>query len=165
MSWDTNNERRRRTLDADEEANVPDRNLLDIGRDVGHEREVLHESARLPLGRVARAQHAPLTRLERSRSRDLSRLLELGRDARHHAEGRDEREAREDVGDPGALHLEALEGPVAGRDGAHEPLRDPVAVQLELLDRVELGRALRLLEDLVNVRLEVVVELLEQVLE
>lgn len=155
----------RRTLDADEEADVPDGLLVNIGRDVGHEGEVLDEATGFSLGRVARAQHAPLARLERTRSTDLARLLELGRDARHHAERRDERQAAEDVRDAGALHLEPLERPVARRDGAHKALRDAITVELELLDRVKLGRAVGLLEDLVNVRLEVVVELLEQVLE
>jgi hypothetical protein len=69
------------------------------------------------------------------------------------------------VGDSGTLHLESLERPVSRRDGADESLRDAVAVELKLLDGVELGRAVRLLEDLVDVGLEVVVELLEEIFE
>lgn len=155
----------RRTFDSDEEANVPNRLLLDIGRDVGHERQVLDESARLSFGGITRAEDTPLTRLERTRSRDLARLLELRRDASHHPERRDERQPREDVSDPRTLHLESLERPVARRDGANEALRDAVAVELELLDGVEFGRAVDLLEDLVDVGLEIVVELLEEILE
>lgn len=69
------------------------------------------------------------------------------------------------MGNARALHLEPLERPVARRDRSHKALRDAVAVELELLDRVELGRAVDLLENLVDVGLEVVVELLEEVLE
>lgn len=132
---------------------------------MSHQRQVLDKSARLSLRRITRTEHSPLTRLQRSRSRDLARLLKLRRDPRHHAQRRDETQTREDVGDTGALHLETLEGPVTGRDGADETLGDAVAVELELLDRVELGRAVRLLEDLVDVDLQVVVELLEEIFE
>ena len=161
----TGEKERRRTFDADEEADVPNRLLLDIRRDVGHEGEVLDESARLSFGGITRAEDTPLTRLERTRTRDLPRLLELRRDPRHHPKRRDERQPREDMGNARALHLEPLERPVARRDRSHKALRDAVAVELELLDRVELGRAVDLLENLVDVGLEVVVELLEEVLE
>jgi hypothetical protein len=68
------------------------------------------------------------------------------------------------VGDAGSLHLESLERPVAGRDRADEAGGDEVAVHPERLERVELGRSVRLLEDLIDVKLEVGVELLEKVL-
>ena len=128
---------------------------------MGHERQILDEATGLSLGRITRAQHAPLTRLEGPRAGHFARLFKLGRNARHHPQRRDERQAREDVGDARAFHLEPLEGPVARRDGADEPLGDAVAVELELLDGVEFRGAVGLFENLVNVGLEVVVELFE----
>mmetsp|Transcript_34960 Transcript_34960/g.87209 ORF Transcript_34960/g.87209 Transcript_34960/m.87209 type:complete len:662 (-) Transcript_34960:1408-3393(-) len=71
--------------------------LVVVRRHVRCERQVLDQAARLPLGRVRRAEHAPLRRLQRARSGDFARLLELGHDARHHAERRDEGEARENL--------------------------------------------------------------------
>jgi hypothetical protein len=63
-----------------------DRRLLVVRRHVRGERKVFDEPARLALGRVGRAEHAPLRGLERARARDLARLLELRHDARHHPE-------------------------------------------------------------------------------
>ena len=130
-----------------------------------HKRKVLHQPTRLPFRRIARAQHAPLTRLQRTRPTDLPRLLELGRDARHHPQRRDEREATEDVRDSRTVHLEPLEGPVSCRNGAHEASSDVVALELHGGEGVKLGRARGLLQHLVNGRLQVRVERLEEVLE
>ena len=130
-----------------------------------HERQVFYETARLSFRRVTRTQHAPLTRLKRTRTGHLACLFELRGDTSHHAQGRNERQSTEHVRDSGALHLETLEGPVASRDGAHEPLRDAIAVQLELFQSVKFLSTIGLLENFVNVGLEVVVELFEQVFE
>ena len=63
------------------------------------------------------------------------------------------------------VHFEPLERPVSGRDGAHEAGSDVVALELHGGEGVELGRARGLLQHLVNGRLQVRVERLEEVLE
>jgi hypothetical protein len=120
--------RKKRTFNTNKEANVPNRILLNIRRNMRHQRQVLHQSTRLSFRRITRTQHSPLTRLQRSRSTDLPRLLELGRDTGHHSQRRDETQPRKDVSDPRPLHLETLEGPITGRDGADETLSDAVTM-------------------------------------
>jgi len=44
-------------------------------------------------------------------------------------------------------------------------LSNSVSVKLELFDRIEFGCSVRLLQDLVDVRFEIVVELLEEIFE
>ena len=155
----------RLTFDTDQEADIPDGIFGNIGRDVSHEGEILDQSARFSFGRIGRTKHTPLRGLQSSWTGNLSRLFELRRDSCHHSEGADEGESREDVGDSSSLHLESLEGPVPCRDRSDESLGDSVAMKLELLDRVKLGRSVLLFEDLVDVGLEIVVEFLEQILE
>mmetsp|Transcript_30056 Transcript_30056/g.71521 ORF Transcript_30056/g.71521 Transcript_30056/m.71521 type:complete len:277 (-) Transcript_30056:371-1201(-) len=99
-------------LHAEVAAEPLDRLGLLVRRDVRQEGEVLDEPARLPLGRVGGAEHAPLARLEGAGARDLARLLELGVHACHHAEGADVGEAGEDLGHPRAVHPEPLDDPV-----------------------------------------------------
>eukprot|EP00965_Chrysotila_dentata_P010429 339622-Pleurochrysis_carterae.AAC.1 len=57
------------------------RHLVVVGGDVRREGEVLDESARLSLGRIRRAEHPPLRRLQRARTAHLARLLKLRHDA------------------------------------------------------------------------------------
>jgi len=156
--------------------------LLLVRGDVGHEREVLDEAASLAFGCVRGAQHSKLRGLQRTGTRDLASLFKLRRDARHHAQCRDERQARQDLRDPSTLHLEALDRPVSscptgvntnrtsqalklpGRDGVDEAVRDRVLLQLEQTGDIQLLDAIWLGEDLVNALLELGVELFEQVL-
>lgn len=51
--------------------------LFHIGRNVSHESKILHQTAGLAFWRITGAQHTPLTGLQRSRTADLPRLLEL----------------------------------------------------------------------------------------
>ena len=48
----------------------------------------------------------------------LASLLKLGGDAGHHAQSSDEGKAGQHLGDPLALHAEALDAPVAAADAA-----------------------------------------------
>ena len=74
----------RQRLRAQRERELPQGLLLVVRGDVRHEREVFHEPARLPLRGVARAEHAPLRRLQRARAGDFPRLFKLARNPRHH---------------------------------------------------------------------------------
>jgi hypothetical protein len=65
----------------------------------------------------------------------------------------------------GSLHSEALEGPVSCGDGADETGSDVVALELEGIKGVELGRARRFLEDFVDGGLKIGIESFEKVLE
>ena len=53
--------------------------LLLIRGHVGHERQILHQPAALPLWRVCWAQHAPLTGLQRSGTTHLQCLTRPSR--------------------------------------------------------------------------------------
>ena len=85
--WQIETSDKVRTLNSEEERNAYDWILLHISRNVCHQREVLDQSAGLSFWGIARTQHTPLARLQRSGTTDLPRLLELTRDARHHAQG------------------------------------------------------------------------------
>lgn len=67
------------------------------------------------------------------------------------------------MSDSSPFHLETFERPVSGRNRSNESLSDAVSVKLELFDRVEFGRSIRFLENFVDIRFEIVVELLEQI--
>ena len=100
--------------------------LLVVRGDVRHERQVLDQAAALALGRVRRAQHAPLARLQRARAGNLARFFKLARDARHHAERADEGEPRQNLRDALALHAEPLHRPVPAGDGVLQPVAQRV---------------------------------------
>ena len=127
----------RRTFDTQHVCQPDDGLLIDVRRDVGHQGEVLDETARLAFGGVAGTKHSPLTRLQRSRSTHLPRLLELGADAGHHAQCADEREPAEDVRDACPLHLEPLQRPVPGGDRTDEARSNMVALELHRVERVK----------------------------
>lgn len=69
------------------------------------------------------------------------------------------------MSDSCSFHFESLQGPISGGDSSNESLGYTITVQLELLDRVEFGCSVRLLENFVDVGLEIVVKLLEEILE
>lgn len=79
----------------------------------------------LSLRCVGGAQHAPLRGLQGARAADLPGLLKLGGDAGHHAQGRDEGEAREHLGHALPVHLESLQRPVPLQSKANN--RQPVS--------------------------------------
>jgi hypothetical protein len=56
-----------------------------LRRDVGHEGEILDQTASFTFWGVRGAEHSPLTRLQRTRSTDLSGFFELRVNSRHHA--------------------------------------------------------------------------------
>ena len=149
-------------LHAQVEGESLDRFLVLLRGDVGHEGQVLHQSAPFPLGGVRGAHHPPLGGLEGAGAAHLPRLLELAREAGHHPKDGDEGEAGEDLGDARPLHLEALQRPVAARDGIGEPVGDLVLAHVA--DNVKLGCPL-LGDGLVGDPFELRVELLEEVLE
>ena len=156
--WQIETSDKVRTLNSEEERNAYDWILLHISRNVCHQREVLDQSAGLSFWGIARTQHTPLARLQRSGTTDLPRLLELGADTRHHTQCADERESTENVSDTGPLHLETLQRPVARTDRAHKASRDVVAHKLHGVERVELRCSRWLLQDFVDGGLEVCVE-------
>ena len=139
--------------------------FFDISRDVGHERQILHQSTSLSFWRVARTQHAPLAGLQRSGSTDLTCLLKLRRYPGHHAESRYEREPAEDMRNAGTVHLEPLQRPIPGGNGANEASSDVITLELHRVERVKLAGPLRFLQHLVNCRFQICVESLEQILE
>ena len=143
------------------EGQPPDRLFVLLGRDVGHERKILHQAAAFTLGGVRGAHHPPLGGLERAGTAHFPRLLKLAREARHHPQDGDVREAGQHLGDARALHLEALEGPVAAGDGVGEAVGDLVLSHVS--HNVELRRPL-LGYGLVRDPLQLGVELLEEVL-
>lgn len=100
-------------LDAQIERQTHEMLLLRVGGDVSHERKILDETARLSLGRVRRTQHAPLRRLQRTRSGHFACLLELTRYACHHAKTRDVRKSREHVRDALTFHFKTFNYPIA----------------------------------------------------
>ena len=105
---------RPRTFGPKQERELDDRFLLDTGGNVGHESQILDQTACFSFWSIACAQHAPLTRLQSSRPRDLSRLFKLRADTGHHSEGRYETQAAEDMSNPSTLHSESLDVPVPG---------------------------------------------------
>lgn len=153
------------TFCTEHEGQMNDGPFVYVGRDVGHEGQILDETARFTLWCVAWTKHAPLRGLESSWTRDFSGFLELRGNAGHHAESCNVGQAGEDMGDAGALHSEALDGPVACGDGAHESGGDVVAVHEELLEGVKLFGALCLFERFVDVHFELRVELFKEVFE
>ena len=64
-------------LDAQVEGQLDQLLLLAVGGDVGHECQIFDQTARLTFGRVRGTQHAPLRRLQRTRSRHFARFLKL----------------------------------------------------------------------------------------
>ena len=107
-------------LHAEIKGQASDRLLFLIGRDVGHQREVLDQATGFTLRSVRGAEHPPLGGLEGAGPAHLSRLFELAGDAGHVTESGYEGEAGENLGDPGPIHLESLYGPVAGGYGVGE---------------------------------------------
>lgn len=117
----------RDVLHAEVEGQAVDGAHVHVRGHVREQREVLDEAAALTLGRVARTQHAPLTRLQTARPTHLARLLELTLDARHHAQTRDEGQPRQ-----------GCEGPVSTArtgDEAHLPCVMPARSILKRLMR------------------------------
>mmetsp|Transcript_3878 Transcript_3878/g.13448 ORF Transcript_3878/g.13448 Transcript_3878/m.13448 type:complete len:241 (+) Transcript_3878:1468-2190(+) len=106
----------RQRLRAQRERELPQRLLLVVRGDVRHEREVFHEPARLPLRGVARAEHAPLRRLQRARAGDFPRLFKLARNPRHHPQRAYERQATQDLRHALPLHAKPLHRPVSAAD-------------------------------------------------
>jgi len=94
--------------------------------DVGHQGQVFDEPARLPLGRLRRAHHAPLRVVQLARLGQLALAPDGGVDAAQVGERGRERQAVEDLGDAGAHVGRALGAPVAGGDGIPQPPRDRV---------------------------------------
>eukprot|EP00354_Favella_ehrenbergii_P009536 CAMPEP_0170453734 /NCGR_PEP_ID=MMETSP0123-20130129/2227_1 /TAXON_ID=182087 /ORGANISM="Favella ehrenbergii, Strain Fehren 1" /LENGTH=111 /DNA_ID=CAMNT_0010716225 /DNA_START=1993 /DNA_END=2328 /DNA_ORIENTATION=+ len=62
--------------------------------------------------------------LKGARSRNFTRLFKLRINTSHHAEGRDVRQARQNLRDTLSLHLESLKRPVARADGVLETFSD-----------------------------------------
>jgi len=139
--------------------------LIHVCRDVGHQRQVFHQTTGFSFRGIARTQHSPLTRLQRTRSTNLPRLLELRADTRHHSESGNERKAREHMGYTSPIHFESLEGPVPGGYCSHETGRNEISGELHSVEGIELRRAGRFLQDLVDPGLQCRIEGLEQVLE
>ena len=67
------------------------------------------------------------------------------------------------MGHPSSVHFESFEGPVSGGDGPHEAGRDEIPSELHSVEGVELGRAGRFFEDLVDAGLQCHIEGLEKV--
>ena len=143
-------ERGKLTFHSEHQREADNRPLLHIRRDVRHKRQILDQTTRLSLGRIARTEHAPLTRLQGSRAADLSRLFKLRGYPRHHPQRGYEAQATQNVRHARALHLESFQGPVPGGDGAHEAGGDVVPLELEGVERVELVGARGLFEDFVD---------------
>ncbi|KZP09852.1 hypothetical protein FIBSPDRAFT_873220 [Athelia psychrophila] len=83
--------------------------LLHTWSDMHHERQAFRQPTGLAFRSITRAQHAPLTGLQCSRSPDLPRIFKLGRDSCHHSQGGDETEPAEDVLDFGVILCDRLE--------------------------------------------------------
>ncbi len=81
----------------------------------------------------------------------LAGLLELRSDLGHHAHGGDEGEAGEDLGDPLAVHAEAVDLPVAGADGMLHAVCDSLLA--EGLGGIELGHPVCLHQLLLSLRI------------
>ena len=64
-----------------------------------------------------------------------------------------------------SVHLESLQGPVAGRDCAYETCRDVITLELHRVERVKLAGPRRLFENFVDGGFQVGVERLEQIFE
>jgi hypothetical protein len=96
--------------------------------DVRHEREVLDEAAGLPLGRLRRADHAPLRVVELARLRELALAPDRRVDAPQVRERRGVGEPVEDLGDARAHLARAGDAPVAGGERVAQPARDRVLV-------------------------------------
>jgi len=69
------------------------------------------------------------------------------------------------MGDPGTLHFESLERPVAGGDGTDKAVSDWLTHCEGCLVRIEFGRTRWFLEDLINRQFQVRVPVLEEVFE
>lgn len=132
---------------------------------MGHQRQVLDETARFSFGGIACTQHTPLTRLQSSRTGDLSRLFELRADSSHHSKRGYETQTAENVRDSGTLHSETLNIPVSGRERSCERRCYDVSVHHECIHRVEIFSPVGLAQDLVDTLLEIGIEGLEAILE
>lgn len=127
-----------------------------------HQSQVFHEAACLSLGGIGGAQHPPLGGLKRTGSAHFPCLLELARYPSHVTQSGDVGEAREDLCDAGAVHLESLDRPVSRGDGVLETHRDLVLT--DVTHNVKLSGTL-LGNGLVSDPLQLKVELLEEVFE
>lgn len=78
----------RRTFDPQHVYNPLDWFFFHVGRDMRHQREVLNKSARLAFGGVTRAQHTPLTRLQRTGTGHFASLFKLRANTGHHTQRR-----------------------------------------------------------------------------
>mmetsp|Transcript_22435 Transcript_22435/g.44278 ORF Transcript_22435/g.44278 Transcript_22435/m.44278 type:complete len:317 (-) Transcript_22435:797-1747(-) len=151
-------------LHAHVEAELPDRLGVLVCGHVRQQRQVLHQPARLPLGGVRWAEHAPLRRLQRAGARGFTRLLKVRRDPGHHPERGDVGKPRQRLGDACAFHFEPFQVPVSGGDGVDEALGD-ARLLAQVLVHVEGGGAVRLGQIHVRLLLQLAVQLLELVLE
>jgi hypothetical protein len=88
----------------------------------------------------------------------------------HEKERKEERKKetispRQDVRNTGTLHLEPLETPVSGRDGADKSRSNEVGLIEQGLVGVKLGGSTRLFKDLVDARFQILVERFEDIFE
>lgn len=135
--------------------------LIHVCRDVGHQCQVFHQTTGFSFRCIAGTEHPPLTRLQRARSADLPRLLELGADTRHHPQGRDKRKTGQYMGNACPVHFESFKRPVSGGDGPHEAGCNEVPSELHGIESVEFGCAGGFFQDLIDPRLQCHVESLE----
>lgn len=129
------------TFNTQQKGQLNNRLLRNIRRNMGHQRQILHQPTRLSLRRITRAKHPPLTRLQRSRPAHFPRLFKLTRYPCHHPQSTNITKTAQDVCNTSTFHLETLERPVSGGDGADEPGSDVVTLELESLVCVEFGSA------------------------
>eukprot|EP00968_Pinguiococcus_pyrenoidosus_P008708 scaffold641_cov237-Pinguiococcus_pyrenoidosus.AAC.16 len=109
------------------------------------------------------AEHTPLGWLQRSRTTDLARFLELRVQAGHHSQRTDVAQSTEHLRDARPVHSKSLEDPVSCAERKDEALCDGISSYH--LDNVERLRAIRFAEHGVRVPLEVRIHPLEEVLE
>mmetsp|Transcript_16479 Transcript_16479/g.64296 ORF Transcript_16479/g.64296 Transcript_16479/m.64296 type:complete len:1268 (+) Transcript_16479:614-4417(+) len=101
--------------------------------DVAHERQVLHKPARLALGRLGRADEAPVRVVQLARLRQLSLAADGRVQAAQMGERRGEREPDQHLRDARACGARlAVCRPVAGSEGVLEAVCDSVRLEGQL---------------------------------